>query len=157
MNIHSFDRRAFLLKASALALAFDDARGSDLSKDPWSSSELMKPAELARELDTRGNSTRIICVTFPILYQQRHIRHAIIAGPGNKPAGIEKLLAAVAAVPHNAPIVIYCGCCPMDKCPNIRPAYLALKKRGFDPVRVLNLPSNFHTDWAAKGYAVESS
>jgi hypothetical protein len=43
----------------------------------------------------------------------------------------------------------------MEKCPNLRPAYQALKKLGFTQIRVLDLPTNFHTDWAEKGYPVE--
>jgi hypothetical protein len=79
-----------------------------------------------------------------------------LAGPANKPEGITALRAAVKTLPHNSEIVIYCGCCPMKDCPNIRPAYRALKEMGFNHLRVLNLPTNFHTDWAAKGYPVET-
>jgi len=45
----------------------------------------------------------------------------------------------------------------MKDCPNIRPAYRTLKSMGFERLMVLNLPSNFHTDWVAKGYPVEAS
>jgi hypothetical protein len=48
--------------------------------------------------------------------------------------------------------VIYCGCCPMLKCPNIRPAYSTLKELGFTHIRVLSLPTNLHTDWVSKDY-----
>jgi hypothetical protein len=43
----------------------------------------------------------------------------------------------------------------MSQCPNVRPAYKRLKDLGFTRVRVLILPTNFQTDWAARGYAVE--
>jgi thiosulfate/3-mercaptopyruvate sulfurtransferase len=43
----------------------------------------------------------------------------------------------------------------MDKCPKDRPAYRLLKEFGFTHVRVLDLPTNFHSDWSAKGYPVE--
>lgn len=43
----------------------------------------------------------------------------------------------------------------MDRCPNMRPAFRMLKEMGFAKVRALNLPTNFHTDWSAKGYPVE--
>jgi hypothetical protein len=64
---------------------------------------------------------------------------------------------ASANVPKNADIVIYCGCCPMDKCPNVRPAYRALKELGFTNVRVLSLPTNIHTDWDSKDYPSEGA
>jgi rhodanese-related sulfurtransferase len=123
---------------------------------PWSQSELIEPAVLAKLLTSDGQQLHIICVTFPFLYRQKHIPHAQLAGPADKPEGIAKLRAAVENLPSDAPIVIYCGCCPMDKCPNVRPAYRALKQLGFKHIRVLNLPTNFHTDWTANGYPIET-
>jgi hypothetical protein len=58
-------------------------------------------------------------------------------------------------VPKDADIVLYCGCCPMVKCPNIRPAYRALREMGFQHVRVLNIATNMHEDWFGKGYPSE--
>jgi hypothetical protein len=52
-------------------------------------------------------------------------------------------------------VVLYCGCCPLDKCPNLRPAFLALRDAGFARLRVLLLPNNFNADWVEKGYPVE--
>jgi len=49
-------------------------------------------------------------------------------------------------------MVIYCGCCPFTKCPNIRPAFQQLKKMGFTNVKVLDLPVNLQTNWIAIGY-----
>ena len=62
----------------------------------------------------------------------------------------------MANLPKNADIVLYCGCCPMDRCPNIRPAYSALRELGFQHVRVLNIPTNMHVDWFGKGYPAEA-
>jgi hypothetical protein len=45
----------------------------------------------------------------------------------------------------------------MVKCPNIRPAYRALRDMGFQHVRVLNIPTNMHEDWFGKGYPAEGS
>jgi hypothetical protein len=42
----------------------------------------------------------------------------------------------------------------MKDCPNIRPAYRALGELGFNNLRVLDLPMNFHTDWVLRGYPV---
>ncbi len=63
---------------------------------------------------------------------------------------------AVAGVAKDADLVLYCGCCPMVKCPNVRPAYRGLKEMGFTRVRVLNLPTNTLTDWYNKGYPSEA-
>jgi hypothetical protein len=56
----------------------------------------------------------------------------------------------------DADIVLYCGCCPMEHCPNIRPAYQALKESGFTRVRVLRIPTNMAADWYGKGYPSEA-
>ena len=122
--------------------------------DPWTESELVKPAELAKQIEA-GTAPPVICVAFPLLYRQRHIRGAKYAGPGNKPEGIQDLEALAGTLSKDSEIVIYCGCCPMKDCPNIRPAYEALKGMGFKAVRVLSIPNNVHNDWTTKGYPSE--
>jgi len=124
--------------------------------DPWSSNELMEPGVLATML-REGSKPLIISVGFPMLYRQKHILHALLAGPANKPEGISQLTEAVARTLKNSSIVIYCGCCPMTQCPNLRPGFSHLKDLGYSDIRVLNLPMNFLTDWTNKGYPVESS
>ncbi len=119
--------------------------------DPWKRAEVVEPSTLARDLKS-ANPPIVFSVAFPVLYRSRHVLHAIEAGPGSKPEGLEALKKAAAGYPRDADIVIYCGCCPMTKCPNVRPAYRALKDMGFTRVRVLNIPTNMHTDWFAKDY-----
>jgi thiosulfate/3-mercaptopyruvate sulfurtransferase len=131
-------------------------RGDETAQEPWSKSELIEPADLAKMLNAQEKTLQIICVTFPVLYRQKHVPHAQFAGPANKSEGIAALRAAIKTLQRNVEIVIYCGCCPMKNCPNIRPAYRILKEMGFSNLRVLNLPTNFHTDWVAKGYPVET-
>lgn len=126
--------------------------------DPWPSTALMDPAALARILQTPdGKQPHVICVAFPVLYRTKHIVHATFAGPASKGEGIDALKKAVAGLPKDSDIVLYCGCCPMDHCPNLRPAFSALHELGYSKVRVLNIPSNTATDWSAKGYPTESS
>ncbi|HSU61366.1 MAG TPA: rhodanese-like domain-containing protein [Bryobacteraceae bacterium] len=124
--------------------------------DPWAPNQLLQPAVLA-EMLRKGERPVIIAVGFPVLFRQRHIAHSQLAGPASKPEGLTQLKAAVAKLPKNTRIVIYCGCCPMAQCPNIRPAYSTLKELGYTNIHVLDLPVNFHTDWEEKGYPVESS
>jgi len=52
-------------------------------------------------------------------------------------------------------VVLYCGCCPLEKCPNLRPAFTALKDTGFARLRVLILPISFNADWVDKGYRIQ--
>jgi rhodanese-related sulfurtransferase len=126
------------------------------SSTPWRQSELIEPSALARALQS-NDPPYVICVAFPILYHGRHITDAIFAGPASKPEGISMLKTAAAELPKDEKIVIYCGCCPMEKCPNVRPAYKALKDLGFKNVRVLDIHSNMHTDWYTRGYPSEGS
>jgi hypothetical protein len=43
----------------------------------------------------------------------------------------------------------------LERCPNLKPAFLTLRDAGFTNLRVLLLPHDFNTDWIEKGYAVE--
>src|SRR5579885_2621254 len=97
----------------------------------------------------------VIAVAVPVLYNNKHLPHAIFAGPGSKPEGIEALRKEAWKLSKDADIVLYCGCCPMEKCPNIRPAYSALKEMGFTRIRVLHVPTSMATDWFDKGYPSE--
>ena len=44
---------------------------------------------------------------------------------------------AVEKLPRDREIVIYCGCCPWDKCPNMQPAFAALREMGFTKAKAL--------------------
>jgi rhodanese-related sulfurtransferase len=127
--------------------------------DPWPAEALMDPSTLAAILKTSADAKQphVICVAFPVLYRAKHIVHASFAGPGSKAEGIDALKKAVAGLDKDSDIVLYCGCCPMNHCPNIRPAFRVLAEMGYTKVRVLNVPENLHTDWTGKGYPTESS
>src|SRR5271167_1905624 len=106
--------------------------------DPWNNSDLIQPEALAARLtDSTAPKPPIIYVGFPVLYRSSHIPNAILAGPVSKPEGMEALRQAVAKLSHDAEIVIYCGCCPFDRCPNVRPAFSELRKMGFTKVTLL--------------------
>jgi thiosulfate/3-mercaptopyruvate sulfurtransferase len=141
-------RNFFLIAFVATLCLCQDA------SDPWAKSEVLEPAALAT-LMKDGKSPTILCVAFPVLYKLKRISHAGFAGPGSKPEGIEMLKKTVANLPKDADLVIYCGCCPMVKCPNIRPAYHALKEMGFTHIRILDIPTNMNTDWYTKNYPSE--
>ena len=126
----------------------------EVGPEPWDRTAVLEPAALAAIL--HGDKPPVILsVAFPVLYRSKHIVHALAAGPGSKPEGIDALKKAVADLSKDADIVIYCGCCPMVKCPNVRPAYRTLKEMGFTRIRVLNIPTNMHDDWYSKDYPSE--
>jgi thiosulfate/3-mercaptopyruvate sulfurtransferase len=126
--------------------------------DPWPGSALLDPAALAEVLKSAAaKHPHVICVAFPVLYRAKHISYSSFAGPGSKAEGLEALKKAVAKLDKNSDIVLYCGCCPMDHCPNLRPAFRVLAEMGFRRVRVLNIPNNMPADWSDKGYPTEVS
>jgi hypothetical protein len=119
--------------------------------DPWEPKDQMTPAALAADL----KKPLVIHVGFNVLYRAAHIAGTDYAGPGSKPEGLELLKTAVAGQPHDREIVLYCGCCPWDKCPNIRPAFAALHALGFTRVSVLVIPENLKADWTDKGFPTD--
>jgi rhodanese-related sulfurtransferase len=80
------------------------------------------------------------------------IPHSINIGMTEHKENVEKLKDSLTNVPRDANIVIYCGCCPFNHCPNVRPAIALLKEMKFTNYHLLNLPHNIKTDWIAKGY-----
>jgi hypothetical protein len=120
---------------------------------PWRPSELLAPADLVKALQD-GPAPRIVYVGFRALYRTGHIPGASYHGPASDAAGLADLREWARSLPRAKRLVIYCGCCPLDHCPNVGPAFAALRDMGFDDVRVLNLPTSFAADWVEKGYPV---
>src|SRR5690349_16144691 len=84
---------------------------------------LVQPADLAAELAASGARPAIFQVGPNVLYRSKHIPASLYAGPGSKSEGLDLLRSAVAKLPKDREIVIYCGCCPWDRCPNVKPAF----------------------------------
>lgn len=116
---------------------------------------LVQPEQLHRELQTHPHAVLVLQVGSRILFDEAHIPGAEYAGPASRPEGLEALRARVGDLPRSHAIVIYCGCCPWDHCPNIGPAWQLLHSMGFTQVRALYLADNFGADWVAKGYRVD--
>jgi thiosulfate/3-mercaptopyruvate sulfurtransferase len=125
--------------------------------DPWSSGEILKPADFAQELSAAKSSppATIVYVGFRTLFEGGHVPGAVFHGTASTEKGIAELKAYLLDVPRSTNLVIYCGCCPFDHCPNIRPAYKAARELGFAHIRVLVLPTSFAADWVEKGYAIQ--
>lgn len=116
----------------------------------------IEPKDLAAQLRANSAKPAVLHVGFAVLYRGKHIPASVYAGPGSKPEGLDALKQAVTSFPRDREIVMYCGCCPFDRCPNIRPAVALLKQMGFQKVKVLDLPTNFAADWIDHGYPVEA-
>lgn len=117
--------------------------------------QLMQPAELNQILHGPENARPLVLqVGSHVLFTEAHIPRSEYAGPGSSEQGLSLLRSRVKALPHGAFIVLYCGCCPWTRCPNVAPAYQLLHTMGFSRVKVLYLADNFGADWANKGYPV---
>lgn len=138
------DMRRILLLLSLSALILGAA-------ETLNNADLVQPADVAKDV----KSPLMIQVGFDVLYRSSHIPGSIYAGPASKPEGIESLKKAVEGQPKDRQIVLYCGCCPWDKCPNIRPAVAALKAMGYTNVKAMMVEQNFKTDWIDKGYPTD--
>jgi hypothetical protein len=117
--------------------------------------QLIQPAELAKIVGaSEGEKPLILQVGSRVLFAEAHIPGSEYAGAGGTEAGLQTLADRVKSVDHAQPVVLYCGCCPWGKCPNIRAAYRQLISSGFIHVKALYIPTNFGTDWVSKGYPV---
>jgi hypothetical protein len=120
-------------------------------------SELIQPDELNRLLLTPGAERPLILhVGSHLMFAQAHIPGSEYAGPGSQGEGVQQLRGRLASLPRRTFIVIYCGCCPWNRCPNVGPAYQLLHDMGFTRVKVLYLAGNFADDWVNRGFPVES-
>jgi len=119
--------------------------------DPWTKAQTLQAADLAKELSDSKSAPTVVFVGFKRLYTSGHIKGAQFHGTAGSEEGLKELTAWATGIPRTTNLVIYCGCCPMEKCPNIRPAFKALQGLGFKNLRVLLLPQDFVTDWAGKG------
>jgi hypothetical protein len=112
--------------------------------------KMMEPAHLAAIIQDSSAMQPLIYNLGPFA----ELKGAIDIGPGEDDENIEKLKVALNGVPKDREMVIYCGCCPFDKCPNVLPAMRLLKDNGYTNAYLLDLSTNFKTDWLNKGYPV---
>ena len=113
-------------------------------------------ADLSRQLaDSTVARPALLHVGFAPLYRNGHIPGSRYVGPGNRKDGITRLERSLAALPADAPIVLYCGCCPWQDCPNVHPAFAAAKATGHTNVRVLHVAGNLERDWIDRGLPAE--
>lgn len=136
----------------ALSFAQAPASSTFTSATTIPSAQQIQPAELQKLLTMGAGAPLVIQVGSRVFYQEAHIPGAKFAGPGSQPAGIQTVETTVAAVPKDKFIVLYCGCCPWDRCPNVGPAFARLRGLGYTNVKVLYLAHNFGDDWVRKGY-----
>jgi thiosulfate/3-mercaptopyruvate sulfurtransferase len=113
----------------------------------WTKEQLLEPAQLAQIIQKNEAA--------PIVYSigpGAVIKNSINIGSVKEPANMQEFKKQLSKLPKDASIVVYCGCCPFEHCPNVRPAVAALNEMKFTNYKLLNLSHNVKTDWLDKGY-----
>jgi thiosulfate/3-mercaptopyruvate sulfurtransferase len=114
---------------------------------------LIQPADFAATVNaSAGPKPLILQVGFRKAYLQAHIPGSEYVGAASEEDGVRVLRERVAKVRKDSAIVIYCGCCPWIKCPNIAAAYDALHDLGFKNVKVIYIADDFGTNWVDQGF-----
>lgn len=118
----------------------------------WDATQLVYPADLAARLnDAAAKKPFIICVG-PV----EKIKSAVLLEhPASTLAGMEDLKYMLTGHNKKEEIILYCGCCKMKTCPNIKPAFEYMRDNGYTNFKLLYLPSNLSDDWVDKGYPME--
>ena len=153
---------AITLLAALCATAHAQTSGPAAQAAPTSSADaaiptpdLLQPKDIVKILHTSSAEKPLILqVGSHVLYAEAHIPGSEYAGAAGQEAGLQALRDRVAGLQRDRLLVIYCGCCPWSKCPNIRPAYRQLRALGFTRVKVFYLADNFGVNWVNKGYPV---
>jgi len=142
-----------LSAACILLLTAILASAAARQSEPWTPGQLMEPADLAaRLLKPSATEPLVICVGPSGL-----IKGSVETGPAHEQKNIDSLRTLLAKQDRNKEIVIYCGCCPFEHCPNIRPAFTLLNNMHFTHARLLDLSHNIKVDWIDHGYPVKDT
>jgi thiosulfate/3-mercaptopyruvate sulfurtransferase len=121
--------------------------------EPWTPDQLMSASDLAARINhTSDPQPLIICVGPSGL-----IKGSLETGPAQEKENLEKLRVLLSKIDSQKEVVIYCGCCPFEHCPNIRPAFTLLSAMHFSHARLLDLSHNIKVDWIDKGYPVKDT
>lgn len=116
----------------------------------WTPEQLMAPSELS----TIIKDNKQVPVIFSI-GPGAVIPHSKDMGMIKEAENMKEFKEQLARLPKDTQLVVYCGCCPYEHCPNVRPAIQLLKDMNFTNYKLLDLPHNIKVDWINKGYPVE--
>lgn len=119
------------------------------------SDQLIQSADLNKLLKAPAATRPLILqVGSKVMFDQAHIPGSEYAGPGSRPEGLSVLSERVKSLAKNKAIVLYCGCCPWGRCPNVGNAWKLLHDQGFTNVKVVYMADNFGANWVSLGFPV---
>jgi len=113
----------------------------------WTNDQLLQPSELATALKDNKDISVILSIGPGAV-----IPHSKDMGMIKEEENMKKFRQELETLPKDTSIIIYCGCCPYEHCPNVRPAIQLLKEMKFTNYKLLDLPHNIKIDWINKGY-----
>lgn len=117
-------------------------------KDNWTQKDLIEPSALAAIISNpKAKQAQIFNIGVV-----EDIKGAKNMGGVSEKENLERFKNTLSTLPKNTFLVVYCGCCPFEKCPNIRPAIGLIKSMGFSNGKLLNLQTNIKQNWIDKGY-----
>lgn len=134
----------FFIPALLIVFAF-------IQQEPIKKEQLIQPEELAKKINDPKAVKPVIFNVGPV----DQIKTAIAAGPCNTEDGFKKFRFEVFKVAKDKEVVVYCGCCTSQNCPNIRPAIKYLTEQGYKKAKVLDIPTGIKEDWVQKDYPIE--
>jgi thiosulfate/3-mercaptopyruvate sulfurtransferase len=147
LYLFSMKQSFYLILLLSLCSASNFARAQNPVN--WKEDQLMQPQQLAQTLQS-GKDLPVLVSIGPAALIPRSVNIGMVQEKEN----LDKLEKQLKNLPKERSIVIYCGCCPYEHCPNVRPAMALLNKMKFTNYHLLDLPHNLKKDWIDKGYPV---
>jgi hypothetical protein len=138
------------IKIFSLLLLFIGGKATAQNKINWTIDDLLEPADLSVTIKSNKNVPVIFSIGPGAI-----IPHSKDIGMIKESENMQKFKDQLAALAKDTQIVIYCGCCPFEHCPNVRPAIQLLKDLNFTNFKLLDLPHNIKIDWIDKGYPTQ--
>lgn len=150
-------RRTFLRATilAAAALGASGPRGA-LAAGSVELAETLQPVELARRLDEVAAGELVVLYVGPSddPFEERHVPGARRLPHVGTKEGRRALARALETTPKGVGVVVYCGCCPYERCPSVRPANAILRASRRPDAWWLDLPTSFEVDWIERGFPV---
>ena len=140
-----------LALAFSIIVCFAIMVNAQVIQELWKPSQLVETKDLAKKIEKNDTKKMVILSIGP----DSVIKGSVNIGATHDHQNIEKMKAYLKDVPKDKEVVLYCGCCPFSRCPNIRPAFNTMMELGFKNGKLLNIPNNIKTDWIDHDYPTE--
>ena len=138
------------IKILGFLLLFIGEKATAQNKINWTNDDLLEPSDLSATIKSNKNVPVIFSIGPGAI-----IPHSKDIGMIKETENMQKFKDQLSTLAKDTQIVIYCGCCPFEHCPNVRPAIQLMKDLNFTNYKLLNLPHNIKIDWINKGFPTQ--